>query len=625
MAAAFCFLLASCGGSNDGGTLQLPISESLSTDDVQQVIAQAVAESEARGVKSTIAVVDRVGNVLAVFKMDPNATFTINGGRGATGGLEGITLPNTELAAISKAITAAYFSSTGDAFSTRTAGQLLQEHFDPGEANQPAGPLFGVQFSQLTCSDVSQQESAGTVGPKRSPLGFAADPGGLPLYKNGAMVGAVGVLSDGMYSVVTDYITDDQPDQDELIAVAGTAGFAAPTDIRADHIAIDGRVLSFTTSETLMSDPASAPPFSAINGVDGQLISVPGYIDEATVRAGTVYGQPASGLRPADPATEPELAGVGAYVLVDGANNNRYPAKAGTDGLLTQAEVTQLLVSAIEVANHTRSAIRQPSGSVAQVSVAVVDTNGNILGYARSPDTLVDSVDVVAQKARTAVFFSSTDAATQLAAFPAANYALGGVTMQTSPITAYLTAAEVFFGDPQVFANGIAFSTRSLTGIATPLYPDGLDGTPNGPLSKPYSEPDVQWSIFNNGLELDLVYNKLLASLTAGDVTRDCTGNPRLENGITFFGGGFPIYRTTSAGTQLVGAIGVSGDGTQQSDLVGLLGIAEAAQALNTGIGNAPPAMRADTLTPQGSRLLYASCPASPFVDSDVQDACDGL
>ena len=28
-------------------------------------------------------------------------------------------------------------------------------------------------------------------GPHRAPIGFAADPGGLPLYKNGTLVGAV--------------------------------------------------------------------------------------------------------------------------------------------------------------------------------------------------------------------------------------------------------------------------------------------------------------------------------------------------------------------------------------------------------------------------------------------------
>ncbi|NIS32253.1 MAG: heme-binding protein, partial [Actinobacteria bacterium] len=41
----------------------------MSVAEVQQIVAQAVAEATARGVAATIAVVDRVGNVLAVFRM----------------------------------------------------------------------------------------------------------------------------------------------------------------------------------------------------------------------------------------------------------------------------------------------------------------------------------------------------------------------------------------------------------------------------------------------------------------------------------------------------------------------------------------------------------------------------
>lgn len=602
-------LVASCGGGSSG-TLQIPTQDALTIADVQQSIAQAVAEAQARGATGTIAVVDRVGNVLAVFKMNgAAAAFVIDGGRGATGGLEGVSVLPSELAAISKAITAAYFSSAGNAFSTRTAGQIIQEHFNPGEANQAAGPLFGVQFSQITCSDVSQQATAGTIGPKRAPLGFAADPGGLPLYKNGSVVGAIGVLSDGKYSVVTDYIADTAADQDELIAVAGTAGLAAPQGIRADRITADGRTLRFTNSEVLMSVPANAPPFSSINGITGNLVNVAGYGGSPTVD-GTAYGTAASGIR-AD--SNPDFAGTGDYILVDSSNNNRYPPVAGTDGLLSAAEVTQVLKSALSVANKTRAQVRQPSGSTAQVSAVVVDTNGAILGYIRSPDALVDSVDVVVQKARTAAFFSNPNAAAELAILPSAVY-LGG---QASSISAYVSAAQTFFADSGTFANGIAFSTRSLGGISTPSFPDGIAGTPNGPLSK----PDGSWSIFNTGLQLDLVYNKLLASLAAADTSRGCTGNTRLQNGITLFGGGFPIYR----GNQLVGAIGVSGDGTDQSDLIAFLGIADAGKALTTGVGNAPPSIRADTLSPQGTRLRYANCPAAPFNNSTVQDACAGL
>jgi uncharacterized protein GlcG (DUF336 family) len=595
--------LGSCGGGGGNGGLQIPSSAaSLTVSDVEQVIAQAVAEAQARNAPATIAVVDRVGNVLGIFKMtNAPGSFTINGGRGASGGLEAVTLTEPAFAALAKALTATYFSSAGNAFSSRTAGQIIQQNFDPGQTGAPAGPLFGVQFSQLTCSDVSKRATPGTmIGPHRSPLGFAAQPGGLPLYKNGSVVGAIGVIADTVYSLVTDYLTDTSPDVNELIATAGTGGFQAPTAIRADRITADGRTLIFTTSESLQTNPANAPSFASIDvAATGSLFNLPGYGGNPVV-AGTAYGSLASGIVPDSTAA---LAGTGDYILVDELGNNRFPPVGGSDGLMTASEVTQILKSTLQVANRTRAQVRQPLGSIAQVSVTVVDTNGKIVGYVRSPDALVDSVDVVQQKARTAAFFSNPNAATQLSAVSPA-------------IGAYVTASRTFFGNANTFSDGIAFSTRSIGNISTPFFPDGIPDTPNGPLAK----PNANWSIFNNGLGFDLVATKFVAALS-GDLTVGCTGISSLPNGITLFGGGFPIYR----GMQLVGAIGVSGDGTDQSDLIGFLGIANAGKALGTGIGNAPPAMRADTLTPQGVRLRYVNCPASPFVDSNVEDACAGL
>ena len=86
------------------------------------------------------------------------------------------------------------------------------------------------------------------------------------------------------------------------------------------------------------------------------------------------------------------------------------------------------------------------------------------------------------------------------------------------------------------------------------------------------------------------------------------------------FPGSVPIYR----GGVLVGAIGVSGDGVDQDDMIGFLGVNNAGMQLG-GIGNAAPAIRADTLTPQGTRLRYINCPVSPFNDSDEQNVCAGL
>ncbi len=606
-------LVAGCGGGGGNGGSQVSTPNALTIADVQQVIAQAVAEAQARNAKATIAVVDRVGNVLAVFRMNgAAATFTISSGSGVAGGLEGLNILPSELAAISKAITGAYLSSEGNAFTTRTASQIIQQNFNPGEQNQPSGPLSGVQFSQLSCSDLNQQETAGTVGPKRAPLGLSADPGGMPLYKGSTLVGGVGVIADATYSLDADIQnTDTAPD--ELIAVAGASGFTAPADQRANRITVDGRSLRYVDSETLASNPANAPSFAAIDGIAGALVNVAGY-GGAPTRSGVVFGTPASGFR-AD--TSAAFAGTGAYTLVDAANAVRYPPTAGTDGYLTQAEVTQILRSALDVANRARAQIRRPLGSAAQVSVVVVDTNGVVLGLVRTPDAPVFGTDVAVQKARSAAFFSSANAAALLSSLPPAQYPTTPAT--TSSIAAYVTATRLFLNDPTALANGVAYAVRSVGNLSRPYFPDGIAGTANGPFSKPIA----MWSPFNDGLQLDLVANKLVASLALGDNSTGCTGLSQLPNGIQIFPGGVPVFR----GGQLAGAVGVSGDGIDQDDMVAFLGLANAGKALGTGVANAPAAIRADNLVPQGTgtRLRYVNCPQAPFNGSSEQNVCAGL
>ncbi len=622
--------IAGCSsGTSNKGSKQIPDStQSLSVSDVERIIAQAVYEAKGQNKPATIGVIDRVGNVLAIYKMTGATQFiTITSGSSVKQGLEGATgdpakganateqavlIP--ENAVIAKALTAAYFSSKGNAFSSRAAAQVLQDHFTPGEKNKPSGPLFGVQFSQLSCSDVAQR--LGAVGPKRSPLGFAADPGGIPLYKNGSVVGAVSVMAGEEYSVDRD-ASDVDNDVDEKIALAATYGFEPPEDIRADRITVEGRNLRFVDSEELATNPASAPAYSTLTGSDGALTALPGYFAGAIV-AGTKFGLAESGVRPAATASgDPQAyVDVGGYVVVNGADTNRFPAidGASTGGQqLTAADVTAILAKSIYFANKARSQVRHPVGSAAQVHSVVVDTNGTILGALRSPDALVDAIDVVPQKARTAVFFSQTGAAAALNALPDANYlpsAGGG----TSSIASYVTASQTFFGNASIFADGTAFSTRSINNIAAPTFPDGIAGKPNGPLAK----PEGTWSIFNNGLNLDLVYNQIINFLVNPNdpvPATGCTGNTTIFNGITLFGGGIPIYKNGV----LVGAIGSSGDGTEQSDLVAYLAVEQSGQA---GITNAPKSIRADNLEPFGVKLRYVLCPFAPFNGSSDQNVC---
>jgi uncharacterized protein GlcG (DUF336 family) len=631
-----------------GGLFTAPAQRSLTVTDVQTIIAQAVGEAQARNLPSVIAVVDRVGNVLAVFDMNGSnnglldvtvSSQQIGGaaGPGNTIGLQGAKIPATT-AAIAKAITGAYLSSGGNAFSTRTASQIAQEHFPPAPTTVglESGPLFGVQFSQLPCSDLSQRfKSMGGVGsligPKRSPLGLAADPGGLPLYKDGVVVGGIGVMGDGDYGLDTN-ILDVDVDDEEAIALAGIQGFAPPQSITANRISVDGTSLRF--SDMVVSDLSPLKSnFAAINGSVGNLKTVMGYATNAII-AGTAYGTEASGIRA---STTAEFKNRDAFVLTDGAGKNRYPIRGGTDAAavtapLTEAEVRAILEEAFIIFSRARAQIRQPLDSRMQATVSVVDTHGQILGIVRTPDGPIFGTDVSLQKARTATFFSNTVAAQQLLATP--------VVPGTSNVPAYVQRVRNFLGDPNALTGTVAFADRSGGNLSRPYFPDGEIGRPPGPLSV---EQSAKFSPFAVGLQLDLVVLNILMHLKHVkspnptnpdlDTPQRCTqlptipstpGHVRLANGMQIFPGSVPIYR----GDKLIGGVGVSGDGIDQDDMASFLGLNNAGKRVG-GIGNAPKAIRADNVVVDlgnaNVRLRYVSCPFAPFLDSNEQNVCEGL
>ncbi|MCS5607488.1 MAG: heme-binding protein, partial [Alphaproteobacteria bacterium] len=101
----------------------------------------------------------------------------------------------------------------------------------------------------------------------------------------------------------------------------------------------------------------------------------------------------------------------------------------------------------------------------------------------------------------------------------------------------------------------------------------------------------------------------------------DQAGNTRtrMSNGFQIFPGSVPIYRNNT----LIGGLGVSGDGIDQDDMASFLGLHNAGNELDTGVGNAPPEIRADTLAPQGVNLRYVNCPFKPFLRSRLRNACN--
>lgn len=513
----------------------------LSTAEVQTVIAQAVSAAAALNRAVTVAVTDREGNPLGVFRMTGATTTTRISGGGLNGqGLEGLDVPSN-LAAVSKAGTASVFSTQGNAFTTRTASFIIQEHFPPATAFQPAGPLFGVQFSQLPCSDIKRPAL---------PLGLAADPGSAPLYKNGVAVGGVGIEGDGLYTLDKDPTDFDKPFE-ELVAVAAQRSFQPPDLIRGDNIIAGGVRLAYLNVTDADAPRPATTPFASLSG---------------TLLSPIVSAQPSEFVA----ATTGGVSGA--------ADTRFFPFVGSTSpspNALTGSDVLRIINQAAQQADITRAAIRQPLGSAARVSISVVDVDGNVLGIFRTTDAPVFGFDVSVQKARTAAFFSNRNAATLLRA---------------AGFGSYVDRAAA---DGIRLDGAIAFSDRAGGALSRPFYPDGLNPNPAGPFSREITE----WSVFNDGLQLDLIRSNLLAAIGGADVR--CASIPNVPNGIQIFPGSVPLYKNG----ELVGAIGISGDGVDQDDLI-------AAAGAN---GYEPPAaIRADQVIVRGTRLPFLKFPRSP-------------
>ncbi len=526
----------------------------LSANDVRRIISQAVAQAESVGLRATIAVVDGEGNILGVFKMRGAPDETRVGGprrrcspNRATPplrcGLEGVFVPNCT-AAISKAVTGSFLSSQGHAFSTRTASFIVQEHFPPLVDFQPSGPLFGVQFSQLLCSDVNA----------RAPLGLSADPGGIPLYKNGIKVGGVGIEGDGRYALDLDPNDDDVPPE-ELVAVAASRGFEAPSEI-AGTIMVNGILFPYVN--------ARMPPALALAPFDDTRIDTCLGLAPAAVRGFQPTRFQVITLDPSIP---------------DGRVDARFFPFQG-NSMITANEVRQILVQAARQAFIMRAAIRRPANSPTEVNMAVVDANGKVLGIFSTIDAPIFGFDVSAQKARTAAFFTSPNARQQL---------------RTAGFGRYVDAAS----DDGIDLDGsIAFSDRAQGFLSRPFFPDGINDTERGPFSVDIED----FSPFNVGLQLDLILDEYFANLLAlngNAFTAPCPSFTALANGLQIFPGSVPLFKNG----RFVGAIGVSGDGVDQDDLVAAMGSANF---------ESPLEIRSDQVFVRGIRLPFVKFPRHP-------------
>jgi uncharacterized protein GlcG (DUF336 family) len=221
---------ASSSGQPPEGDLIAPAAGplgGLSTADVQTILdnAEATANTTRAAIRlpigsrarMVIAVADLDGTIIGLRRMQDSTVFSID-------------------VAASKARNMVYFNSSaraaadlnqvpmGTAVTNRTISFGAQPFFPPGIDGSAAGPFFNLYLQDLA-NPCTQGTQVGAVNANKSGIVFF--PGSAGLYRNGTLVGGLGVSGDGV-------------DQDDFVTSGGTKGFEAPPNMRADQISING-------------------------------------------------------------------------------------------------------------------------------------------------------------------------------------------------------------------------------------------------------------------------------------------------------------------------------------------------------------------------------------------------
>ena len=224
----------------DGNAATVPVNAAaggqLSAAEVDALVHAAALAAD--GPRLAIAVTDRAGRVLALFRRS----------EATDAGAE---------QALSLARTGAFFSNRGTPLSSRTIRAISRINFPEGIPNQPAGALFGIENTNRGC-DFNVTWLPGQLYPRYTNAtgdnygnGIATVPGGLTLFRDGVeVIGGIGVA--GL----------DTNEQNEFAAVAAaqSAGLFVKLPLSdPGAVYLDGFRLPFVS-------PAAAPPASTPAG-----------------------------------------------------------------------------------------------------------------------------------------------------------------------------------------------------------------------------------------------------------------------------------------------------------------------------------------------------------------------
>lgn len=370
-----------------------------------------------------------------------------------------------------------------------------------------AAPASG--FTSMRLPPAGRVNLDGSLAAHNTPgVGLSYLSGGIPAYKGGRVMGAVGVY------IPTEPGSPDCDDQlAEFVAIRALGG------IRADG-AIKGSA-NFGQPRTALAADEDLNFFFPYEIVPPQgLIYLIGVL--------LPYTQ--TPTRPATVATGAfDLAGYVVNPVAGGEQPFGYiigPRADPDAGGLTQAEVDRIVRQGVEFANGTRAAIRVPLGTPTKMVFAVTNRRGLILAAFRMEDAPVFSYDVAITKARCVTYLSSCPNGT-----PAMD-----------PLDRQLLNAA---GIPTTDNQGFAITTRTLGFLTQPFFPPGIGGNQGpGPLFRLVRDNAVPQN-----------FNRMANAVPTG---------PGLQSGLIFFPGATSLWKNG----QLVGGFGVSGDGVEQDDFV---------------------------------------------------------
>jgi uncharacterized protein GlcG (DUF336 family) len=560
----------------------------LSTSDVNQLLQRAAAATP--GDSAIVAIVDRGGNILGV-RVEGNVSPLVTGNLSTlTFAIDGA-VAEARTGAFFSSNQAPLTSRTVEFLSQSTITQRevdsnpditdqnspqfgpglvapvgIGGHFPPRIAFTPSADLFGIELTNRDGNTVPGPNGTTITLPNRfnvpdqyipssipaderlnAPVswgvatgllptaqgrGIATLPGGIPLYKNGVLVGGIGVFFPGTTgyaseenSSLSNTYNSSKPDlslEAEYIAFAaagGSSGAGFPIGVIAGVPPLPGFDL----------------PFGRIDLVGITLnIYGPGGIQgpQNLVSFGQTLGtgDPNSGIN--EPVSTSGAAVAAGVPVPDG-----WLVTPHAGGGLSADDVTRIIEQGIAQADITRAAIRLPLGSRTRMVFAVTDEAGNVLGLYRMPDATVFSLDVAVAKARNVAYYDNA---------------------------AQLQPQDKLPGLPA----GVSFTSRTFRYLALPFFPSGINGQPPAPfsiLNDPGVDPQTG---LNVGPPLPAsAYQSVLgyAAFHPSANFRD-PFNLANHNGVVFFPGSSALY--TGDGTAIVGGLGVSGDGVDQDDVV---------------------------------------------------------